>query len=1466
MIWQIGLLLILIQLVIVAGVAVIGTGGGTCYDGILNQGEDDIDCGGPCADCATCDDGVRNQGETGVDCGGPCDDCLPSCSDGKKNQGEIGIDCGGPCDPCPSCSDGKKNQGEKGVDCGGPCDPCPSCYDGVKNQDEEGIDCGGRCVVCDSNATCDDGVRNQGETGVDCGGPCDDCLPSCSDGKKNQGEIGIDCGGPCDPCPSCSDGKKNQGEKGVDCGGPCDPCPSCYDGVKNQDEEGIDCGGPCASSCSNITAYFVSSSEGSDLNDGTEMSKPWKTIQKVNSVSFKSGDRIFFKKKDIWNETLVIKNSGTEDSVILYTSYGASGRRPRIEGYDTNISTGIKIQPGNLIGIKISGFEIAGVERGIEMGGGADISYSYSVHQTIEDCYIHNLTGNESFAIGGIGADMHILDNRIDYIGGDGIKVTGYDVTIEDNEIRRIGIERDDASAILLQYHADDFRVIDNEIGMSGDGTGNGFLCTDPGSTDGLFEGNDVRNGMEFAYSSSGGDEIVRYNTFIENAGTSVQAIKTSEGSLYHHNIINGYNIAFSVGGNNFDIYNNLIIGPSVIINSSVVANYTFFNNIVIDYGKAYNFPDVDMNGGNWSNNEISGFNPTRVFVDYNGGNYRILSNCSFVDEGYDVGLKKDFYGNAIPSGSAPDIGIHEVAGGKCVPDCSCNETTCPQDQCEDGCGSWCPGDMDLTCTCADNLCSDDTCEDPCGRTCTGALEPDCSGRVCGWSPNSCGICPPNDCEASGQECHDGQCEDGQCEPQCTGRECGTDSCKSICGTCLEVHGTNTCNAAGICNPVCQDDWGNCDDDRTNGCETPLGTDTNCAYCGNACTGGMECIDGSCQIPPCPQGTADCDGNANNGCETDTTSSTSHCSDCNIQCVNAHGSTSCVNSECVPACLPHWGNCDENANNGCETNLNTSMGNCGTCGHACSDTEEVCQLGTCVASECDDGYADCDNNMLSNGCETDIYNDDENCGECGHACGPGMSCTPEGCVCDDPGTTASCDGDDETGCETDIMTEINHCGDCVTVCTGSDICIDGNCGELQCDQGWQNCDGNPADCETDIYNNESACGSCTNICGVYMSCEVGDCVCDDASRRDCDDVDSNGCEVQIGTDDNCADCYDDCETPYESCQPDGASYACVCDDPDTGNCDSEIEGCETDLTSSHEHCGSCGNACAVEEECIDGNCEVTSCDEGWGECIDDGVTCETNLNITKEHCGECGHACGSGEECRKGNCVNVVWMSDLSSWWRFDGNVYDSEGGHDGTRVGPTFAPGKYGQGLMFDGLDDYVDVGDFNIGGDEITLAAWCTVNSFGSDPTPNAYDPRLIVKGTSGEVEDEWFLLGLDDYYVGSTQAYLRMRVQAGGSTTTLNAGSITANPDEWVHFTGVYDGSQMIVYRNGVEVGRMSKSGDLGSSSAPIWIGNNNPGYGTVHNRPWHGMIDEVMIFTTALTPTQVMQLYQRDLSSY
>jgi hypothetical protein len=67
---------------------------------LVSCGDDD----GPSEPDPTCSDGIQNQGETGVDCGGPnCQPCEvePTCTDGIQNGDEEGVDCGGSCpNPC----------------------------------------------------------------------------------------------------------------------------------------------------------------------------------------------------------------------------------------------------------------------------------------------------------------------------------------------------------------------------------------------------------------------------------------------------------------------------------------------------------------------------------------------------------------------------------------------------------------------------------------------------------------------------------------------------------------------------------------------------------------------------------------------------------------------------------------------------------------------------------------------------------------------------------------------------------------------------------------------------------------------------------------------------------------------------------------------------------------------------------------------------------------------------------------------------------------------------------------------------------------------------------------------------------------------------------------------------------------------------------------------------------------------
>lgn len=129
--------------------------------------------------------------EEGIDCDynplTSCPDCpVPTCYDGVLNQGEAGIDCGGPCptlcDPVPNCNDGVQNGEEEGVDCGGTmCPPCATCDDMIKNGPELEIDCVDYPIpsyACPQCISCHDGIQNVeiDELDIDCGGPqCEPC-------------------------------------------------------------------------------------------------------------------------------------------------------------------------------------------------------------------------------------------------------------------------------------------------------------------------------------------------------------------------------------------------------------------------------------------------------------------------------------------------------------------------------------------------------------------------------------------------------------------------------------------------------------------------------------------------------------------------------------------------------------------------------------------------------------------------------------------------------------------------------------------------------------------------------------------------------------------------------------------------------------------------------------------------------------------------------------------------------------------------------------------------------------------------------------------------------------------------------------------------------------------------------------------------------------------------------------------
>lgn len=82
----------------------------------------------------------------------------------------------------------------------------------------------------------------------------------------------------------------------------------------------------------NATTYYLSSS-GSDLNNGLSSSTPWKTINKLNSITLNSGDYVLFKRGDTFKGTINGKKN------VTFGAHG-SGAKPIISGSQQITSTG----------------------------------------------------------------------------------------------------------------------------------------------------------------------------------------------------------------------------------------------------------------------------------------------------------------------------------------------------------------------------------------------------------------------------------------------------------------------------------------------------------------------------------------------------------------------------------------------------------------------------------------------------------------------------------------------------------------------------------------------------------------------------------------------------------------------------------------------------------------------------------------------------------------------------------------------------------------------------------------------------------------------------------------------------------------------------------------------------------------------------------------------------------------------
>ena len=197
----------------------------------------------------------------------------------------------------------------------------------------------------------------------------------------------------------------------------------------------------------------------------------------------------------------------------------------------------------------------------------------------------------------------------------------------------------------------------------------------------------------------------------------------------------------------------------------------------------------------------------------------------------------------------------------------------------------------------------------------------------------------------------------------------------------------------------------------------------------------------------------------------------------------------------------------------------------------------------------------------------------------------------------------------------------------------------------------------------------------------------------------------------------------------------------------------------------------------------------------------------------------------------------------------------------------PTLVDGKFFKALSFVGTG-YVRVAHSSTLSltAAFTLEAWvyCYSSGLGSLQYILSKD-----KGP-GIPYSNYNLLLTGNWYPGNKLALFLYGLSQNGAPTKGTAywdsggggiiGVTSFSADSWHHVAGVYTGSELRLYVNGVLDGAVPVTGTPSTNTADLWIGNRkySPGF-------FKGKIDEVRIWDVALTADQVKASYELGLAT-
>jgi len=201
-----------------------------------------------------------------------------------------------------------------------------------------------------------------------------------------------------------------------------------------------------------------------------------------------------------------------------------------------------------------------------------------------------------------------------------------------------------------------------------------------------------------------------------------------------------------------------------------------------------------------------------------------------------------------------------------------------------------------------------------------------------------------------------------------------------------------------------------------------------------------------------------------------------------------------------------------------------------------------------------------------------------------------------------------------------------------------------------------------------------------------------------------------------------------------------------------------------------------------------------------------------------------------------------MWLFDEG-----DGDIAeDSSGnGNDGTLEGTEWVDGKFGKALEFNGMSDYVDVGN-----DPITDTVGTTILSISAWVKRATDTSRMLVairRSPGG------YVLGVG--ILGAAANQIKMTKYA---VVDIYLGDFPQDTD-WHHLVGVWDEQGQTAYIDGVLNGESGNTADFSSASAGnLLIGGDTGDQGYAD-----GTIDDVGIFNVALTEDDVNDIMNQGL---